>query len=203
MSIKSITKLLACSILVASTQGAQAADKNERYAIKGAGVSFCSTFAESIQARDKNYYIYGGWIEGYLTGLNQQLENTFDLAPWQTTELMLRMVEPICQQNPKQQFHTVVKAMAGQLSENKISEQGNYTQLEADKSLVFQESTVRLIKDTLVGRGFYDGDSDYKWGDGVISAMKKFQRSKGLKETGLPDQLSLYQLFYGTSEKTE
>jgi len=201
MSIKRTTnKLLLCTVLAfTSVTPAQAADENETYAVKGAGVSYCSTFVESMQSRDKNYFVYGGWIEGYLTGLNQQLANTFDLAPWQTTELMLRIIEPICQQNPKQQFHNVMKAMAGEFSQHKVSQSGNYIQIEADKSLVFQEVIITRIKATLVEKGFYKGDDDFGWGEAVIAAVKDFQRSQGLEETGLPDQLTLYKLFHSAN----
>ncbi len=201
MSIKKISnKLLLCTALILTTQTPlQAADKNEIYAIKGAGVSYCSTFVESMKTRDKYYFVYGGWIEGYLTGLNQQLTDTFDLTPWQTTELMLRVIEPICQQNPEQQFHKVVKAMAGEFSQQKISESGNYIQLEADKNLVFQETVIKRIKNTLVEKGFYKGDDNLSWGEPVIAAVKEFQRSQDLEETGLPDQFTLYKLFYGAN----
>lgn len=199
MSIKIISsKLLICSSLIFSTcNSLQAADKNEVYAVKGAGVSYCSTFLESMEARDKNYFIYGGWVEGYLTALNQQLADTFDLAPWQTTELMLKMIEPVCQQNPEQQFHNVVKAMAGQFSEHKITESSNYVQLETNKNLVFQESVIKRIKNALMEKGLYEGDDDLSWGGEVTTAIKEFQHSQDLEETGTPDQVTLYKLFYG------
>lgn len=201
MLIKSTIKkiFLSTAITLTSLTPAQAADDNKIYAVKGAGVAYCSTFIESMQLRDKNYFVYGGWVEGYLTGLNQQLTNTFDLAPWQTTELMLKMIEPICKQNPKKQFHEVVKAMAGQFSQDKILQSGNYIQVEADKNLVFQDSVITRIKTALVEKGFYEGDDNLGWGEAVITAVKNFQRSQGVEETGLPDQVTLYKLFYGTN----
>ena len=202
MSIKSTANklLLSTALIFTSLAPAQAADKNETYAVKGAGVSYCSMFIESMQSRDKNYFVYGGWVEGYLTGLNQQLANTFDLAPWQTTELLLRIIEPICQKNPKQQFHNVVKAMAGELSQHKVSQSGNYIQVEADKNLIFQEAIITRIKAALVEKGFYVGDDNLGWDKPVITAVKDFQRSQELEETGLPDQFTLYKLFYTSNQ---
>ena len=89
----------AASVIVISAfavAGVHAATDNGRFAIEGAGLATCAAFTQARQARnpdDKNaaavnsYARFIGWVEGYLTGVNRYLGDTFDIAPWQSAEL--------------------------------------------------------------------------------------------------------------------
>lgn len=189
-------KSLICLSLLIFSVFVSAADKNEAYAIKGVGTLYCSKFVEAIDEGNQAFLVYGGWVEGYLTALNQQLDSTYDLAPWQSTEFLLRFVEASCRKSPKVQFQLVVKAMVAELAKQKLTTGGQYVLIKGGKGMLFQEEIVRRAKASLAGKGFYKGDSSIVgWSDAVRSAMKAFQKSKNLEQTGLPDQATLLHLF--------
>ena len=179
---------------------AQAIDTNNVYAVKGAGLTACARFLESAENKDGSYLVYGGWIEGYISALNQQLDQTFDLAPWQSTPLLLRLVEANCKANENVQFHQVAKAMVGQLVEGKIQVGSSFIMINNDPHFVFQEEVIKRIKIVLRQKGFYQGAIDKTWTQDSMDALKGFQNSKGLPTSGLPDQDTLTQLFYSNAK---
>jgi len=48
-----------------------AADKGDRFAALGAGIASCSRFLEARNSQSKEYFLFGGWIDGYLSAHNQ------------------------------------------------------------------------------------------------------------------------------------
>lgn len=180
--------------LVASV--AAAVDDNDSYAVKGAGTSFCSAFVDTVDSKDRKYLVYGGWIEGYITALNQQLEQTYDLAPWQSTELLLSFMQSSCRANPDVQFHEMAKAMTAELARVKLKQGGRYVLIKGSDNLVLHEEIVRRAKSVLGAKGLYSGDTQkVNWDEDVRAAMKLFQESAKLPASGLPDQASLFWLF--------
>ncbi len=200
MAIRARLNKTLLSLALLASPALYAADQNDKFAVKGAGISPCSTFIKAMENKDHTYYMFGGWLDGYITSLNQQLPDTFDITPWQTTELLMKIIESNCQQNPNQQIHSIAKAMVVQLMEQRITVGERYLQLEADKNLILQEGVIRNIKQKLDDKGHYDGDLTVSWDEKEITAMKAFQRTQQLEETGLPNQATLYKLFYGQDD---
>ena len=82
------------------TVPAAARDAGGAYAIKGTGQQACADYVQAYAAAERtegaSLLLYRGWLEGYLTGFNHFQDETYDLAPWQTTELMLAMLAKHC-----------------------------------------------------------------------------------------------------------
>ena len=173
-------------------------DKNNIYAIKGAGLSSCKSFLQSVDNQDSAYLVYGGWIEGHITALNQQLENTFDLTPWQTTPFLLKLIAQNCRNKPEVQFHQMVRAMLGEFLSQKIVEGKSFIKLNNDNSLIYQEDVIVQTKKALQVKGYFEGELDMEWNQDSVQALKKFQNDKSLPETGFPSQDTLFYLFYST-----
>lgn len=174
---------------------AHAADSKGAFAVKGAGISTCSRFLEAAKKQDNVYYVYGGWIEGYLTASNQHLDKTFDLAPWQSTQLMLKIVESICQNNPEKQFHHILATVASDMTKQRIDEGGKFVDIDGKRSYVYQEEVIRRMKQALKNKGFFSGPIDGTYDDKLRSSVKDFQKTINQTQSGLPDQGTLYQLF--------
>lgn len=171
----------------------QGGDSNNSYAIKGAGIAKCSKFIEFQQKKSDIYLVFGGWIEGYLTAINQQQANTFDLAPWQSTQLLLVATESICKQKPEMQFQEAVQILTAQLAQQRIAQGGKFVTID---QYVFQEEVVKRMKEALKARGLYNGNTNNaQYNDKVKSAVKQFQKSIKQPETGLPEQGTLFELF--------
>ncbi len=186
--------ILAASLLVATP--VYSADKNNAYAIEGAGIAGCTHFLESAKKQDNNYFIFGGWIEGYFTASNQHISNTFDLSPWQSTQLLLKITESICKQNPSLKFNQVVSSIAMDMSNQRLDQGNKFIPInEGNTSYAFQEEVIIRIKQALKKKDFYNGNIDNQYDDSIKKAVKLFQKEVGQPETGLPDQGTLYELF--------
>lgn len=171
----------------------QGADGNNAYAIKGAGIAKCSKFIELHQKKSDVYLVFGGWIEGYLTAINQQQPNTFDLAPWQSTQLLLAATESLCKQKPEMQFQEAVQVLIGGLAQQRITQGGKFITID---QYVFQEEVIKRMKGALKSRGLYSGNTnDAQYDDKLKAAVKQFQKSVKQAGTGLPDQGTLFELF--------
>jgi hypothetical protein len=191
MNLKKTSVLLLASLCLPSIS--YATDSNNAYAIKGAGIAKCSKFIEFHQKKSDVYLVFGGWLEGYLTAANQQQPKTFDLAPWQSTQLLLVATESLCKQKPDMQFQEAVQVLIGQLAQQKIAQGGKFITID---QYVFQEEVIKRIKIALKSRGLYSGDvSDSKYDEKLRAAVKQFQKGIKQTETGIPDQGTLYELF--------
>lgn len=170
-------------------------DKNNTYAIEGAGIASCSKFIETANTKDKHYYIYGGWVEGYLTATNQYQEETFDLTPWQSTQLILKIIESICLNNPKAKFHQVLNNLVPELSKQRIDIGGKFIDINGKRKYIFQEEVILRMKKALTQKQLFSGDYSTEYNDELINAVIKFQKKINQKATGLPDQTTLFELF--------
>ena len=57
--------------LLACCAGAQAADKNGQFAIKGVGLQTCQEFVSARETQSPQYFKFGGWMNGYLSATEQ------------------------------------------------------------------------------------------------------------------------------------
>jgi len=174
-----------------------AADQEGNFAVKGAGVASCENYSQARQEKSNLYFRFGGWMEGYLTAINEHREQTYDVAPWETTELLAALVDQHCQQNPDQNFASVIRAMTGALFDDRLLNRSELREVTVGGNTVrMYEATIRRIQEELAVEGFYDGPVDGDYGPGTQSAMQAFQESIGAPEpTGFPDQVSLLRLF--------
>lgn len=190
---KMCMRLLLC--LTFFCGGVSALDDNQAYAIKGAGIASCSKFLESMAGVDKAYFVYGGWLEGYFTASNKYLPKTYDIVPWQSTQLMLKTVESVCKQSPEMTLNNVVQMLVTDLASQRITMGTKFVRLGEGYSNVFQEEVVIRIKKALTDRGFYSGELSAEYTDSVKSALREYQKSVGQEETGMPNQATLFLLF--------
>ncbi len=186
---------LCCLFLISGF--AYGADVDSKFAVKGAGISTCKRYLDAYEEKKELYYTYGGWLDGYITGANQHLGDTYDIAPWQSTGLLLTMMASNCKKHQDMSFYQVAQLMVQELVKTRIKSAGRYGVIQGGSPVPLHEEIVRRIKSALKDRGFYDGNIHVAtWDDEVKTAVKAFQKSKDLPETGLPDQSTLYMLFY-------
>ena len=185
--------LLAMTVLcVAPAQGADSADK---YALRGAGLTTCKAFVRAFAEKGALAHVYFGWIDGYISGLNELSPTTFDRAPWQSTELLAEVVRRACTKAPDSYFfaelRAVVAAMADQslarAQEKKILEMGD------DRALVYPD-TIRRAQTKLKTLGHYDGAVHGQFDRLTQAAIIKFQKAKGIPINGLPGPITLWAL---------
>ena len=63
---------------------AHAADSGGQFSVEGIGGSTCENFVTAKSESSNAYYAFLGWLDGYMTGINQYAPETYDITPWQS-----------------------------------------------------------------------------------------------------------------------
>lgn len=191
---KNITLLFICYSIFSFQ--ALSADTEGKFAVKGAGKHTCEDFSKATNVKSTDYYLFGGWVEGFISSYNQFQPGNFDITPWQTTELILTLLKSHCSKNPETRFLTATNSLIKTLFPIRLAENSNLmsVQVGKSKSYYYQEIITR-VKDRLKAMGYLSGNinSTFKQEDAV--ALEKYQKKIGLKPTGILDQKTLASLF--------
>ena len=172
-----------------------AGDANGRYAIKGGGRMTCDTFQKARAENSSNLLIFGGWIEGYVSAVNNYEKNTYDMTPWQTTELLLGLIAAGCENNPDARFVDVVGALFKQLYPQRVQSESPIGKFEVGETGIFMyQAVLKSVQTALNAAGYDVGTPTGLAGPETVEALVAYQKANGLKETGLPDQATLYAL---------
>ncbi len=184
-------------IISLSVSSVWAADKDGKFAAKGAARKTCSEFVQAKEKLSRDYLLFGGWLEGYITAYNQFQNSNYDITPWQTTELLLILMEKHCKSNPDTKILNVTNGLIQTLFPARLQQESKIVKLKFNNSDGYYYSEIiKQVKTRLKTLGFYNGDANNdSFSKKEISALRKFQLSNGLKETGMPDQYTLTQLF--------
>lgn len=174
-----------------------AADAAGQFAIKGAGAQTCTAFLASWDAGSPDLALYAGWIDGYLTGMNQTTPDTYDLASWQTAETLMGLVRSVCGAVPGETgfldaFHEVQRL----ITPSRLTEVSPLVALVHEgQSTVAYAAVVQRVQARLAALGHAPGPADGTFRPETAAALAEFQATQTLPQTGLPDQRTLFALF--------
>ncbi|MEM9839153.1 MAG: peptidoglycan-binding domain-containing protein [Pseudomonadota bacterium] len=177
---------------------ATAGDAEGRYAPKGAGLMPCQVFLQQLQSQQPDAAgVAIVWLTGYLSAANAFLDDTYDLVTWQNDGILANVLATRCAQNPNRPIaaaaNEVVQALgAGRL---KTAEQPERIKV-GEREMVLYPSVIRQLQQALKDNGqniVVDGD----FGPGTSNAIKAYQASKGIPQSGFPDALTMIGLFTG------
>ncbi len=199
---RKICALIGAISLLIGTPSAFAADKKGAYAIDGGGGAPCKAFTESRRAADERAAgLFAGWVDGYVSAANQTRPDTYDLTPWQTTDLLLVLLARYCETYPEDRFEIAVNNMLNALHPTRLTERSDKLIAgSAAKGVPVYRETLRDAQKSLAEQGFYTGPIDGNYGKALNKALIAFQKKNGLKATGLPEQETLYRLLPLTPE---
>lgn len=177
-------------------QTAQAADADGKFAIKGAGLQTCKGFLAAWDAGSTDIGLYGGWIDGYMTGLNQFLPQTYDLGPWQTTPTLLGMTRSVCDQSdPEKRFIDAFFDVVRLLQTQTLTQESQAIGVTHDgRSAILYADVITRMKARLIELGKLEGAADQTFDEATAQALTAFQTERGFSVTGLPDQQTLFEL---------
>lgn len=183
--------------VVALCAPAKAADDLGNFAIKGGGQQTCGALLKAYETKSTDLGLYAGWVDGYLTGINQFTPQTYDMAAWQSSDTLLAMTQAVCKQLPAEKrvidaFIEVVRA----IQSGRIAKMDTLIALMHEgKGTATYASVIIQMKARLLDQGFDPGSSDDSFDALTAKALTEFQKAKGLAQSGLPDQQTLYVLF--------
>ncbi len=194
---RTISGLLLLLAAVQVSDPVRAADEEENFAIKGAGLARCSDYIEARQKNTPAFYQFGGWINGYLTALNQLTPETYDLAPWQSSDLLAGVILRNCRENPQQRFITTVAAMVSSLNAQRLLTKSPLVEAHAGETRIrIYRELLRRTQEKLAESGLYQGEPTGVFDQKTEDGLRAYQKSARLSETGLPDQATLLAMFY-------
>ena len=175
---------------------ADAADEEGSFAVKGAGVETCASF---LAARERNpgaHAMFLGWLEGYLSAVNELSPGVFDVAFWRERSLLAALLEANCRGEPERRFGQVVRAMTKELARRPLEEQSEMIEARiGERGVPIYRATLKKVEEALAARGIDPGEVDGRWDDATRRALLEFQRGEAqLTPTGLPDQATLAKL---------
>ena len=183
-------------VALSAPRAVDAADDKNAFAIKGAGHHTCANFTTAYAERSPNYTLYGGWIEGYVTAFNQFQARTYDIAPWQTTELMLGMMARFCESQPDMRFLDAFNRFLREILPQRLDKLSRLEQVTVrGRALNMYTEVLLRIETRLAALGHKPGEVDGRFDVATSRALEAFQATKSLPVNGLPDQRTLFELF--------
>lgn len=186
--------LLAVSLVVLSWT-TRAADENHQFAIKGMGLATCERFVAARNAQSREYFQFGGCIDGYLSATNRYEQRTFDVVPWQSTGLLAAWLTRFCQRSPDVPSVRAGAMMVNTLGKGRLTTRSERVEARVgDATVYICESILLRVQERLSERGHYEGADTGNFDKRTREALERFQREAGLKPTGPPDQPTLGKL---------
>jgi hypothetical protein len=187
--------LAAVAVALAATP-ARAADDEGAFAMKGAGVETCSAYLAARERSPGAHAMFLGWLDGYLTAVNELTPGVFDAAFWRERGLLAALLEVNCRGEPEQRFGVVVRAMVKELTRSPLEEKSDLIEARiGERGVPLYRATLKKVEEALAARGINPGEVDGRWDDAARQGVLEFQRSQDeLTPTGLPDQATLTKL---------
>lgn len=191
--------LVICLVLLTGLVplGARAATENGAFAVRGAGVVDCKTFLAERKKRSRAYLMMGGWIDGYITGINQTAPDTYDATSFESTELFAKIIADHCKTHPDDRLYAIMRSIIAQKWKDRMVKRSPFVRVTMGKrSTRLYRETIRRIQQRLADKGLFKAQPDGKFGAKTASAIAAFQKTlPGYKATGFPDQATLFMLF--------
>lgn len=172
-----------------------AADKEQSFSLKGAGLLTCSVYSETRKEKSELYYLIAGWLEGYTSAYNHFSDETYDITSFETTELLTKVLANHCTTHPKDRIYTVFNSVLQQLRSDRIKTMSDQKIITVGKRQThLYVETITRIQLALKDKGFYTDEINNSYTVTLIEALKKYQASIEFEVTGFPDQTTLWRL---------
>lgn len=185
-----------------AASAARASDAEKRFSIKGVGIAPCSAFIKSYDERSQDALMFAGWLGGYMTAMNQELPETFDLAPWQSVEVLMLLTRDLCGRNPEEKVYRAAGALVRILSADRLTTYSEFVEtVNGEHKTGVPKEVLRRIQERLKALNHYSGNPDGAYGSGTRKAIEAFQKQANVPVTGVPDQQTLVKLFYQSPQQ--
>ncbi|MFO7812606.1 MAG: peptidoglycan-binding domain-containing protein [Pelovirga sp.] len=190
-----ISLMLTIIVLLNFSIKVNASDGEGQFAVRGAGLISCALYTQERAARSEVYLVAAAWVDGYITGINQHASQTYDLMSFESTELLMAILDNHCQTNPSDPIFGVLVNLFKKLWPDRLIDKSDKATIAIGEREArhYIELTGR-VQNRLKASGFYKGPRTNEYTPQTMEAMKKFQTSIGFEPTGFPDQLTLWRL---------
>ena len=198
-SVLPIAVICALSVLGG---GAQAADGKGRFALKGAATATCERYLQAVKEGGKALASFGGWLEGYMTAVNQYSAETYDVVSFESSQSLAIALANHCNKHPEKRYFHANRDMLAALFKNRIKEASplhKAAPADGAAGIYVYEETIKRLQTRLTELKLYGGPIDGLYNDGTRAAVRQFQTKQGLEPNAVPTQKTLQNLFRGDS----
>ncbi|QCI78903.1 peptidoglycan-binding protein [Hankyongella ginsenosidimutans] len=131
--------------------------------------------------------MFAGWMEGMLSGINVYQADTFDMVPWQSTDLLALAAAEACKRDPKASFHTAVLSVSRSLYNGRLRERSDRVVLgKAPQQVALYAAVIAQAQARLVALKLLKEKPTGKMSSATTAALKAFQKSKSCRKPGCP-----------------
>lgn len=195
-SLRGFFRIAPMTVLLLAAPAARAADSSGAFAVKGIGAQTCKNFTIAYDKHENGILLFGSWVDGYLTSVNRYKKDVFDIAPWESMEVLMALVASHCRQRPNEHLFDVVHRLAEFLFNNRLAARDQTTEAQVGKDKVqLYTEVMKRVQQKLIDDGFLKGVADGAYGPKTQTALEAYQAKQGLKKTGLPDQPTMVRMF--------
>ena len=175
----------------------QAATGSGEYAVRGAGVIDCKTFLAERKKKSAAYMMMGGWIDGYLTGVNQYAKNTYDATSFESTELFAQIIADHCKTHPNDRLQPIMNSIVRQRWQDRLVKESPFVTITmAGRSTRLYRTTLERVQRKLAQKGLLKSKPTGEYDKATKKAVMAYQKTlSGYEATGFPDQATLFMLF--------
>lgn len=179
-----------------------AADEKNRFSARGVGGEKCETLVSILESKDEKQLtkyvpIFIGWVDGYISYINRIEKNTYNAVPFISGPEILALVTQQCKKKPEVRLEETVHHTVSVLAKHKIVKESPTVNVTVEKNTgLYYKETIIEIQNKLSKLGYYKGKSDGSFNDTTIQALKLFQKSQELTESGFPNMDTLLKLLY-------
>jgi hypothetical protein len=175
---------------------AQAVDTQGRYTVKGAGLATCGRFLELAKKGGREFYMFAGFVHGYLSAANALNKQTYDLVPWQSNKVLINSIAKVCAKHKDRRFGEILRRLVLSLAPQRLTEYSDLLKVPGDGVAPVYREVVFRMQTQLQARGHYTGEPTSQYDEATVAAMKLFQAQAQLPVTGHADQATIQRLFY-------
>lgn len=174
---------------------ASAADQNGLFAIRGAGLLTCLTYVQEREAASDAYVMIGGWLDGYVTAINELSPETFDIVSYESTELLTILINRHCEKNPTDILYAVTNNLLAKLFDDRLKSSSAFMDVRVGPTQTrLYTDTITRIQTALAAQEFLGMAPTGQWSIATQDALARYQDSVGMNGTGFPDQATLWRL---------
>lgn len=183
--------------MLLGTSGAavHADDAAQKFAVHGIGATSCRQLIESVKKDKALGPVLASWILGYLTAVNHMTQGTFDASPVIDPQSLADIVFNECVRVPDQPVHAVVAGWINAVVKASVHTASPIIEAKAaGKTMPVRAATLESLQRALAALGRYDGKPDGTFGPKLEAALRAYQHTEKMPETGLPDAATIYRL---------
>lgn len=199
MRASTISLAIALGAVLTASGPSSAASPSGVFAVRGLGAQKCADLVARLASGDSNkeIEILAAWAAGYLSQYNRSTAATYEAMPIVDNAAIARLAASVCRSSPDSIVESVFASIVASFQRGALGEESELIEIKGETGgTTLRTALLRKVQEQLVEGGFLPANAaDGQYGPRSRQALKSFQASKGLAQTGIPDPATLILMF--------